>query len=251
MSRWVDTSVKERVNDFTEKEFYQFGDLTKEILKRVVAGKYDANDLFILLKGLAVTGAKLSPFAGALPTKSLVKLLNFALLGDIKGKVSFAFAAKLDAFLSSEDGEERRIRDLMKRVNDTAGKVGASLAMELDRRLKALFLGDGEYKLGDGTRQAIARLVREYTGKDEYEFGDVTRKAAADLRLAGASDAGSAHAPSLLGAKTARDDVAPAIAAALDEWDALSKAPPQERVDDIERYVGLVERSKPNGTDRK
>jgi hypothetical protein len=49
------------VNRFTSKDNYQFGDLTKEIMKRVASGKYTMDDLFMLLKALAMFGASISP----------------------------------------------------------------------------------------------------------------------------------------------------------------------------------------------
>ena len=60
-SRWVDSKIKAEVNKFTSKDDYQFGDMTKEIMKRVASGKYTLDDLFILLKALAMIGASLSP----------------------------------------------------------------------------------------------------------------------------------------------------------------------------------------------
>jgi hypothetical protein len=49
------------VNKFTSKDDYQIGDLTKEILKRVASGQYTMDDLFMLLKAMAMIGASLSP----------------------------------------------------------------------------------------------------------------------------------------------------------------------------------------------
>lgn len=140
LSRWVDTKIKGEVNKFTSKESYQFGDLTKEILRRVATGQYTMDDLFMLLKALAIFEASISPVAGFLPVKLLVELLNFSLL------------------------------------NDVAGKVTSALAMELDKRLKKSLLGDEDYKLGDATKRTISNAVRSYTGKESYEFGDVTKK---------------------------------------------------------------------------
>ena len=60
-SRWVDGKIKAGVNKFTSKDDYQFGDLTKEILKRVASGQYTMDDLFMLLKAMAMIGASLSP----------------------------------------------------------------------------------------------------------------------------------------------------------------------------------------------
>lgn len=61
ISRWVDTKIKGEVNKYTEKESYQFGDLTKEIMRRVATGQYTLDDLFMLLKALAVVQASISP----------------------------------------------------------------------------------------------------------------------------------------------------------------------------------------------
>ena len=67
--------------------------------------------------------------AGFLPVKLLVELLNFSLL------------------------------------NDVAGKVTSSLAIELDKRLKKSLLGDEDYKLGDATKRTITNAVEGYIGK--------------------------------------------------------------------------------------
>ena len=140
LSRWVDSKIKGEVNKFTKNDNYKFGDLTKEIMKRVASGKYTMDDLFMLLKAMALVGASLSPVAGFLPVKMLVELLNFSL------------------------------------VNDAMGKVTSVLALELDKRLKKSLLGDENYILGDATKSMIANAVNGYTGKESYEFGDVTRK---------------------------------------------------------------------------
>ena len=50
-------------------------------------------------------------------------------------------------------------------LNDVAGKVTSSLAIELDKRLKRSLLGDEDYKLGDATKRTIANAVQSYTGK--------------------------------------------------------------------------------------
>ncbi len=60
-SRWVDAKIKGEVNKFTSKENYQFGDMTKEILRRVATGQYTLDDLFMLLKALAIFQASISP----------------------------------------------------------------------------------------------------------------------------------------------------------------------------------------------
>lgn len=139
----MDGQIKSKVNEFTGEDAYKFGDLTKEITRRVASGQYTLDDLFILLKGLAVIGASLSPVAGFLPVKLLVNLLDYSIL------------------------------------NDVAGKVASALAIELDRRVKGALLGNEEYKLGDATKSTIAKAINGYTGKEEYEFGDITKKVVA------------------------------------------------------------------------
>ena len=139
----MDGQIKSKVNEFTGEDSYKFGDLTKEITRRVASGQYTLDDLFILLKGLAVIGASMSPVAGFLPVKLLVNLLDYSIL------------------------------------NDVAGKVASALAIELDRRVKGALLGNEEYKLGDATKSTIAKAINGYTGKEEYEFGDITKKVVA------------------------------------------------------------------------
>lgn len=139
----MDGQIKSKVNEFTGEESYKFGDLTKEITRKVASGQYTLDDLFILLKGLAVIGASVSPVAGFLPVKLLVNLLDYSIL------------------------------------NDVAGKVASALAIELDRRVKGALLGNEEYKLGDATKSTIAKAINGYTGKEEYEFGDITKKVVA------------------------------------------------------------------------
>mmetsp|Transcript_723 Transcript_723/g.1193 ORF Transcript_723/g.1193 Transcript_723/m.1193 type:complete len:139 (+) Transcript_723:300-716(+) len=95
-SRWVDTQIKGEVNKYTDKDAYKFGDLTKEIVRRVASGEYTLDDLFMLLKALAIFEASISPVAGFLPVKLLVELLNFSLLNDVAGKVTSALAMELD-----------------------------------------------------------------------------------------------------------------------------------------------------------
>ena len=153
-SRWVDAKIKGEVNKFTSKENYQFGDMTKEILRRVATGQYTLDDLFMLLKALAIFQASISPIgqfelwymywiipstlltishihisAGFLPVKLLVQLLDYSLL------------------------------------NDVAGRVTSALALELDKRLKKSLLGDENYKLGDATKRTISNAVKSFTGK--------------------------------------------------------------------------------------
>mmetsp|Transcript_724 Transcript_724/g.1197 ORF Transcript_724/g.1197 Transcript_724/m.1197 type:complete len:246 (+) Transcript_724:300-1037(+) len=205
-SRWVDTQIKGEVNKYTDKDAYKFGDLTKEIVRRVASGEYTLDDLFMLLKALAIFEASISPVAGFLPVKLLVELLNFSLL------------------------------------NDVAGKVTSALAMELDKRLKKSLLGDENYKLGDATKRTIASAVKSYTGKEEYEFGDVTKKVVSIFADETQGQVVTKDSPAMIGMKSANNDMEPSIVEALDKWDTLSEKQLQDGIDEIEQYVDLVEK---------
>jgi hypothetical protein len=61
LSKWVDSQVKKEVNKFTKQQRYQFGDLTREVVRRVATGEYTLDDLFMLLKALAIFEASISP----------------------------------------------------------------------------------------------------------------------------------------------------------------------------------------------
>lgn len=132
LSTYVDSQIKSQVNRFTKNERYRFGDLSRELLRRVGEGEYTINDLYMILKALAVFEASISPVAGFLPVKLLIELLNFSL------------------------------------ANDVAGRVSSALAMELDRRLKKVILGDENYVLGDATKRKIAGAVGTFTGKGTF-----------------------------------------------------------------------------------
>mmetsp|Transcript_33692 Transcript_33692/g.70834 ORF Transcript_33692/g.70834 Transcript_33692/m.70834 type:complete len:389 (-) Transcript_33692:48-1214(-) len=213
LSRWVDTKIKGEVNKFTDKDAYKFGDLTKEIVRRVATGEYTLDDLFMLLKALAIFEASISPVAGFLPVKLLVELLNFSLL------------------------------------NDIGGKVTSALAMELDKRLKKSLLGDENYKLGDATKRTIGNAVKSYTGKEEYEFGDVTKKVVstfADETKLTKND--KKTPPAMIGGmKSANDSLEPNMIEALDTWDTLSETQLKDGLDKIEEYVELVEKDQLGG----
>jgi len=202
LSQWVDSKIKGEVNKFTNKDSYKFGDLTKEVTRRVASGEYTLEDLFMLLKALAIFEASISPVAGFLPVKLLVELLNFSLL------------------------------------NDVAGRVTSALAMELDKRLKKSLLGDENYKLGDATKRTISDAVKNYTGKDSYEFGDVTKQVVSSFTEADATNI--TNNPQTIGMKSSKD-MEPGIADALDKWDGLSERELQDGLNKIEQYVELIE----------
>lgn len=135
LSRLIDSRVKDSVNALTGKEKYEFGDLTKEITQRVLKQDYTLDDLALLMKALLSFGVGLSPVASFLPITLLVRLLNYSIASDVSNKLT------------------------------------ASLAFEVDRRVKKALTGDSDYKIGDLTKRAILR----FTGKAQYTAGDITR----------------------------------------------------------------------------
>jgi len=134
LSRFLDRAAKEKVAELTGKEQYEFGDLTKVIVSR--AAELDMQEATTLLNTLQKVNIDLSPVGDLLPIKFLIDVLNYSLLVDV-------------------------------------GRPLASMvAVEIDKRFKATATGDGDYKLGDLTKNAM----KTFTGKDNYEYGDVSRE---------------------------------------------------------------------------
>lgn len=124
------------MSSFANKEDYEFGDVTKEILRRVASKDFEWKDMVMLMKVLLSFGVGLNPIASLLPIKFLIDLLNYSIYADVG-----------DRF------------------------VGA-ITLEVDKRMKKAFTGDPEYQMGDLSKKAVL----SYIGKDKYDFGDVTKK---------------------------------------------------------------------------
>jgi len=135
LSRWIDSRVKEKANEFTGNDLYQFGDVTKEITRRLKSGDYKLEDIVFLCRILVQFGAGLSPVANILPMKVLMEMLNFSLAQEIGDRL-----------------------------------VGA-ITLEVDKRMKKAITGDAEYQLGDLTKNAMLKFI----GKEEYSFGDFSK----------------------------------------------------------------------------
>ena len=144
LSRWADAKVKQRVTEITGKEEYQVGDLSKELLRRLLAGEVKWDEVLMLLKMLLSLGASFSPVGGMLPAKVLVDLLNYSIAAQI--------------------GE----------------KVTGAISTELDRRMKEAVTGNPDYQLGDITKAQMLKFI----GKDEYAFGDLTKTVMQKLEAA-------------------------------------------------------------------
>ncbi|KAL3780306.1 hypothetical protein HJC23_010568 [Cyclotella cryptica] len=210
LAKYVDSQIKSQVKSFTKKERYEFGDLTRELVRRVGEGEYTLDDLFMLLKALAIFEASISPVAGFLPVKLLVDLLNFSL------------------------------------ANDVIGRVSSALAMELDRRLKKSILGDENYVLGDATRRTIVSAVKAFTGKESYSFGDVTRTVVSTIKtnqLSAANTSTRNKERLLLG--SVDGEMEQSVIQALDTWDKILSEKDEFKTSRarLEHYVSLIEKS--------
>jgi hypothetical protein len=137
LSKWLDAKSKEKVGAFTNKtDIYQFGDISREVMRRVSAGEYTTDDLLLLIKIIAVVGINFQPMAALLPAKVLLDILNVSIYQQM--------------------GE----------------KVAGVVSTELDQRMKQAVTGDKDYQIGDFTKRAI----NKFTGKEEYTFGDIATR---------------------------------------------------------------------------
>ena len=130
-----DDSISSSSSNRKESSTYQFGDITKEIIRRIQSKDYTMEDLIILMKALVSLGIGLSPISSFLPMKLLIDLLNYSI------------------------------------AEQVSTKVASAISLEIDKRMKKVLTGDESYQVGDFTKKAILR----YTGKDEYTFGDITK----------------------------------------------------------------------------
>eukprot|EP00536_Pseudo-nitzschia_multiseries_P008281 jgi/Psemu1/305628/fgenesh1_kg.209_\ len=179
ISRWLDKSAKEHVSKFTKKENYKFGDMSKEVMRRLVSGEYSKDDLMLFLKIVTTIGINMQPVAGALPLRVLTELLNMT----------------MEASIAQSVGQ----------------RVVSSITNEIDGRMKELVTGDRNYQTGDFTKKALSK----WTGKDGYEVGDITKtimeKRAAAQQDGEANSGGSSSALELFSSKSESD--------LLEEWD--------------------------------
>mmetsp|Transcript_28824 Transcript_28824/g.78099 ORF Transcript_28824/g.78099 Transcript_28824/m.78099 type:complete len:324 (-) Transcript_28824:252-1223(-) len=179
ISRWLDKHAKEHVSKFTKKENYKFGDMSKEVVRRLVSGEYSKDDLLLFLKIVATIGINLQPVTSVLPLRVLTELLNMT----------------MEASIAQSVGE----------------RVVSTITNEIDGRMKELVTGDRNYEAGDFTKKAVSK----WTGKDGYQFGDVT-KTIMDKRAAAAQDgqAGNENSSSVLDLFSSNSE-----SNLLEEWD--------------------------------
>lgn len=151
LTLWLDGQAKERVGRFTATNqtaannadadggSYRFGDVSKELVRRLQEGDYTQDDLVLFLKIAVTVGINVTPVARVLPVRVLLDLLNLTLEASIAQSVT--------------------------------ERVVSTITNEVDARMKHMVTGDRNYQVGDLTRRAVAR----WAGKDKYEFGDLTR----------------------------------------------------------------------------
>lgn len=191
------------------------GDLTKEVLRKVMNGDYKLEDLVFMCKILLAVGANFSPVASLLPGKLLIEMLEVSL------------------------------------VQEMGGKLVEALSLELDRRMKAAVTGDENYALGDITKKAINRFI----GKEEYSFGDITKTVTKNIEEAKNNPEKSGGLKSFLASATAEKGAPPptaikSAAASNDFIDVeavkVSDLDPKiiQELLDWDRAIGAVEEKK-------
>mmetsp|Transcript_41772 Transcript_41772/g.100599 ORF Transcript_41772/g.100599 Transcript_41772/m.100599 type:complete len:463 (+) Transcript_41772:117-1505(+) len=135
----IGSQARSMVVKFTGKEDYEFGDIAKETLRRILEGDVSISDTILLLKILLAIGASIGPLAELLPVAVLLQGLNVSLETQIGGKI-------LEA-----------------------------LAHSLDNRFVAAFTGDDKFLLGAAAKRSMLSGILAFTGKSTYEAGDIQR----------------------------------------------------------------------------
>lgn len=136
----VGSKAKTLVLNFTGRNEYEFGDVTKELVHRVSSHEVNMQDAILLLKILLALGTAIGPLAELLPFTFLVEALNISL--------------------------EQKV----------GGKILETLTKTLDSRLvAALFTSDDKNLIGDVVKRTVLGGVLEFTGKSKYESGDIQR----------------------------------------------------------------------------
>lgn len=136
----VTSSTKRAVLNFTGKSSYEFGDVSKETVRRISAGEVNMQDFILLLKILIAIGATVGPLAELLPFTFLLEALNISIEQKVGGTVMEVLAKTLDS-----------------------------------RIVGALFTSDDKNLLGDVAKRSLLSGILSFTGKQNYESGDIQR----------------------------------------------------------------------------
>jgi hypothetical protein len=148
---WMDSKAKDgasvanaRAKDlvlaFTGKSEYEFGDVTKELVRRTLTAEYSLQDMLLLLRVLLAVGASCTPLAKVLPLTMLLEMLNVSLEARLGGKI----------------------------LEVVAGAV--------DERVRAAFTAE---ELGDLVKKTATGAILSFTGKETFKSGDIQRAAVA------------------------------------------------------------------------
>lgn len=144
-TQMVGSTAKSLVLNFTGKESYNFGDVTKELIHRIASQKVNIQDTILVIKILIAVGASFAPLAKALPFTVLLNALNVSI-------------------------EQKVGSEILK-----------ALALALDERLVAAFTSDDKSRIGDAVKQSLLTGILAFTGKSRYESGDIQRVIQAEL----------------------------------------------------------------------
>ena len=136
----VTSNTKRAVLNFTGKASYEFGDVSKETVRRIAAGEVNMQDAILLLKILLAIGATVGPLAELLPFTFLLEALNISIEQKVGGKVMEVLAKTLDS-----------------------------------RIVGALFTSDDKNLIGDVAKRSLLSGILSFTGKPTYESGDIQR----------------------------------------------------------------------------
>mmetsp|Transcript_18083 Transcript_18083/g.37480 ORF Transcript_18083/g.37480 Transcript_18083/m.37480 type:complete len:438 (+) Transcript_18083:54-1367(+) len=145
-TRTMSSKAKSLVLNFTGKEKYKFGDITKELIRRIASREVTIQDTILVIKVLIAIGASFAPFAKTLPFAVLLNALNVSL--------------------------EQKV----------GAEVLNALALALDERLVAAFTSDDKFRIGDAVKQSLLTGILAFTGKEKYEKGDIQHKVAEQVR---------------------------------------------------------------------
>ncbi len=149
----LDQSIKKRIQQFTQRPNYRFGDITRELIRRFQDGDYNAEDLWLFMRiALLISKQLVPPVAAALPVRVLMELVEVSMAQSV-----------------SED-------------------LTSILTSEVNQRMKQFIIGDKTYQIGDITKKILTgnkanevseigkQVVGRFTGQDVSTLGDVSKR---------------------------------------------------------------------------
>ena len=163
--------VEARAADASEREGYQFGDITRTVVEstrsevqRQMDADWNMSDIELLLKvALFLGGTAMAPVAGlaAMPAAALLATYGAVLKAELGVRAVQEVGTRLT---------ERAVQGIADGVRSYTGKEKYKFGDITEATVRKVTKND-DYKFGDLTKGA----VRSLTGKEEYKFGDITR----------------------------------------------------------------------------